>query len=176
MKKIISLFAFAVLCASVANAAYVKWAINETETVLPDGYDHAALAMYTDDVANITVLKSYDWAGGATAFDARWDAGQGEDPDFAFEAAYLSGSLKSYADAIFTVIAYDSSNTIIDTMVSTIAGSDLAKYYMDDAVGGVPGFDKGVMSFTVGESIPEPTSAMLVLLGLAGLALKRKQV
>lgn len=167
MKKFLALLV--VSCAMfAAKAAYVKWDIVGAETV--EGFGYASLAVYVADADNYTILKSYDYGTTlATQFDSNWE--KGDDA----QAVYLS-SAADYANQIFVAVIFDSEGQQIGYSNTTVSGSELSLYVMDDTVGGIPGFNKSPMSFGVGDVVPEPTSGLMLALGLAMLGLKRKQV
>lgn len=166
MKKFLALLV--VSCAMfAAKAAYVKWDIAGANTV--EGFGYASLAVYVADIDSYSILKSYDYQTTlATNFDSNWEIGDDA------QAVYLS-SAADYADKIFVAVVFDSQGQQIGYSNTTVSGSDLSLYLMDDTVGGIPGFDKSAMSFGVGDVVPEPTSGLMLALGLALLGLKRKQ-
>lgn len=86
---------------------------------------------------------------------------------------WSSGTLPGdtdYSSTKFFVKVYDDEDKVLGSSVQ-IAYSDLVDYIYQDML--VP---KDTYGFIVSSPVPEPTSGMLFLLGLAGLALRRRRV
>jgi len=89
------------------------------------------------------------------------------------------GGVQTFSDFSFTALDFytelinESGQMLVRSDKATI--SALADYVENAAIGSiVPTTAAGYYSFAI--AIPEPTSAMLLLLGVAGLALKRKRL
>lgn len=175
MKKI--LFALAVaVCAISAQASYLYWQVDtgamgitaENSNYYFNG--HQITGINFMDVESGTVLNAYDVADGykATGMD-----------------------MIQYSDSTWVVDLNTSGATGYAFYVELI-GYDNAVYGADTGTIGVTAtYEASTMKEYIGSSLhsvpaaiwhggavaaPEPTSAMMILLGLAGLALKRKQV
>lgn len=163
------LLSFAVLTAVFAQADYyVKWVVDEVDSSFLNGFSYASLYYgQKDALDSSTQLYSYDMqTGGETGFPSNWERGDG------FQVADVGLLAWDYTGNDFFAVAYDSDDTVLALSDNVIAGSAIDLYRMNDATGGIPDFSKGTMTFTF--SVPEPSGALLVLLGLGALALKRK--
>lgn len=163
------LLSFAILTATFAQADYyVKWVIDEAGSSFPNGFSYASLFYgQKDALASSTLLYSYNMqTGGETEFPSNWEKGDG------FQVADVGMLAWDYSDCDFFAVAYDSDDAVLALSDNVIAGSDIDLYRLNDGVGDVPDFSKETMTFTF--SVPEPTSALLLLFGLGALALKRK--
>jgi len=176
MKKLIMIVAVAIVT-TIANAASFNWR-------LQTGADYSGMNIYaisgsTAD-AVLTACKSTDSATWATTFSG-------------FTAYAASGTnARAGADGLSTGIAAG------DNLVFVIVGGDVAegnKFWVvnDYAIPAANVFEppatgtkativlstqgtKGSGTFTAGSSpVPEPTSGLLMLLGMAGLALRRRR-
>lgn len=166
MKKFIALFAI-IFAATLANAAYVKWSVTGADTVAD--FSYASLAYYTTSDADLTILHAYKWLDGSESTNnSKWNI------DATAQAAYVD-ALADYSNVTFVAVAYNQSGEQI-ALSETVAGTTLGGYIMNDSAGAIPDFEKDVMVFSMGEAIPEPTSGLMLVLGLAMLGLKRKQV
>ena len=91
-----------------------------------------------------------------------------------------SGSLISNGD-VLTVLFKDTDGNYSELLYVGTDGKPTGVTVTDTyTVAGLSGDDSVLANFTFGSSgnfatVPEPTSAMLMLLGMAGLALRRKQ-
>ncbi len=154
MKKLIVL-SMVLLTAVVVNAAAFKW--NAARIYGPDGglLSGATAELYCDALSS-SALSSVAVSGGAIA-------------ETTFNVSATAGSEYNFYYVITTT--YDSKDvsfksgtipaTASDVGVSSIAfGNQKAATQAAGAWG----------------AVPEPTSALLMVLGIAGLALKRKRV
>ena len=192
MKKLLILASAAVLCISANAAAYV-WGILEPDAEGPDGnaLTTGAAFLYlgtvgqTDngngtyalDFSSATFITSTTemdaWgAWGQTQYSAgRTNDGLAlADDDFTIilvdDDSVTSGNIANYAGdyALYTGTSYDGADVATGANYAILL-------YEDDAVFAADWKTAGPAA----EPVPEPTSGLLVLLGMAGLALKRKR-
>ena len=197
MKKLI-IVAATVLCGAMAQASYVSWTLTGVKG--PDGNALSSGSAYVFFVAGNSAADTSSWAGlaekGATAFttplaganfdykksDLTSDAGV-----FSYNATTagaakelstvgLTGSTKysAYAVIFDTETITDSSHYYVTaaTAASTTfapAASTTKNYILTATSSGTAANWKSV------GPVPEPTSGLLMLLGMAGLALRRKR-
>ena len=155
MKKVI--FAIAAVVASASlHASYLYWQIDGSEDVSALGgaeYDGARVFAENDSTGERTYLNiAYGSAG-----DTLVNVGD-----------KINVPLHDSVVAVFDPTTYGSGYTfyieLINYADATPVGTDLSPVSMAVWHGGAY------------SSVPEPTSAMLVLFGLAGLALRRRAV
>lgn len=182
MKKLI--IAAAIVCAAVfANAASVGWSSAGLTAYKNDAYYMFVIGQNgADSVATVTALldqgkdvSSYSIGGGAIN-----NSGAGS------QAATVAGA------PTLGVGTYTAFMVLFD---STAPKAGESKYAVLNANGDIAGFTNkevgastATLTFTAGNvaskvgefksfgAVPEPTSAMFLLLGVAGLALKRRRV
>lgn len=167
MKKIMMTAAFAML-ACVANAAAVAWNSGTYSNgfVGPDGNTLKGATGYT-----MTVYFYSDAAGENLITESSVDAAK---PNGAFntttEYAEFATLTTYYTQAIIT----DGVNQLTTDIVSftTLAQGNASINFTTGA-----GFDNEVKVWDSAgwQAVPEPTSGLLLLLGMAGLALRRKK-
>ena len=145
--------AFTAFAAVAARADYLYWQITQTETPLIEDYWNNALLETTDgDILQMAVAT--DGATGAT-----W--------------AQLDGyEAKSF---FIELINYDESMNTITTVgySATYSYAQLANYIVSSSAFPLPTISAAWMP-TI-SPVPEPTSGMLFLLGIAALSLRRKR-
>ena len=178
MKKIMVAMAV-VAFATVAQAAALNWAIaGKVVTESPAGSASAGRASYYTAL----VFAESDMAAVNTALEAK-DYAKLQDLSLSSAQAAKSGAfagtisdLTGSTASIFTVI--------FDTQAAGDAISTAQNYIMSEVVtantySGTDAATTASFDAAFGESkyqaIPEPTSGLLLLLGVAGLALKRKR-
>ena len=158
MKKM--LFALAVMAAIVAQAASFKWTAANIYNTSGSKFDGTAtLYVYTTDASAATVAATADVVAGVVK--------DGTTTGKTFSGDYTTGTAYTF---YFTIT--DGGKTFTsDTRVATAAAV------------GAPGIGFGSMATATqnpsnwkgGGDVPEPTSGLLLLIGGAMLALRRKQ-
>ena len=184
MKKLV-IAAVSIAMAVAANAAQIKWSTefevaNGTETGLT-----SATVAYLINAADLTQSSIYDAVmAGSTLDDAvagkfiKSAAMSGGAIDTVTFDTTLSGSTKTY------MVLFDSDLNALyfsEEITKSIASVGAAKYGFssDSSIEGIAadmtGFSASAGGWVSTAAVPEPTSGLLLLLGMAGLALKRKQ-
>ena len=198
MKKLMIAVA-AVACAAVANAANFNWSIGASGAWFDDG--DAPMQGYVGD--NIYIVSASDWANFtavgskeafsglnflqgpvAYAFDYTSD-------DVAWSDVYIPTTGFVYGDddlasldVVFVNVASDGTGYMTMDMTMTGSSPTGTQVYNDvDTATAASAFGSEYTAFTSPEPppgpgpdpTPEPTSGLLMLVGLAGLALRRKQ-
>lgn len=179
MKKIMIMLS-AVAMAMCVNAAAVDWNVtysgkgttwvnNDVVVLAFDGAD------YADIVKLVTVDGSETLASDLSAY-ALNGAGTKFTSNFKGSAKTATVKTLDAPDSIFWMILADGSTEAGSTVLWTAATDVKGSQYEPPASGTALAI--GAASFTnSGEiaAVPEPTSGLLLLLGVAGLALRRKQ-
>lgn len=160
MKKIVVVFSVAIAAIS-ANASYLYWEINksysniETATSWAGGNYTEAILWQVDSSGNKTKLQTEEPKAGKTERVHVALTG-GSSYSYYIELVNSSGSVaSSYATSYATL---QSENVIYETELDVSQVPTATMWH-----GGTY------------RATPEPTSAMLMLIGVAGLALRRKQ-
>jgi hypothetical protein len=187
MKKIIVAM-IAVASAMAVNAAAINWAssnagLNNPDGTAAGGEGYITMYLFTLDKTGYDALSVGGAAGVsaavwgaygsklATATDSYADDGMGQimlaDPN-----SYGVGDT-AYAAVIF---AYDEGEGVTHykgniASYTFDSASDVTVYEMDTLVFG----DKVGTAAVTWQAVPEPTSGLLMLVGLAGLALRRRR-
>ena len=188
MKKLIMIAA--IVCAAAANAAAVNWNIGSA--VKPEGSTTAG-----NGTLNIYVWAVTESVYNSTALDAIWgtygNATIGSITGFTASKTGLGGSVggKAAIDGVandttvygIVITTYDSDK---DGKVDLYAVNKATGYVNDSGTATSPNY---LAKYLYGQNggtpvtwdapsapvIPEPTTGLLVLLGVAGLALRRRR-
>ena len=183
MKKLMVLFVCG-LGLTVANAAAVTWASGvgikgvDSEAYLPAGdvkmfvfelADQAALDAFKTDADSISKLDLSKAAlSGATTKSSTGITLKDEKTYKANDSIYAA-VVVTQLDGDNTYFVAQKMTATIDEMDSGVAFNSMAKKVYGTST------DISWTKMAGGSDVPEPTSAMLLLLGVAGLALRRKQ-
>ena len=193
MKKL--MMAVAVCCAAVAvQAATVKWDSNTMYTVASadggntttkiSGSAYAATFFALTEEQYNTYLASYTADGNMKAvYEAFKNATGGTAMSLGRGGNFTTSTTAAVGDTVYGAVLFTTKATFDETekdfyianIASGTVGSDagitvgnLASHYL----GANPGTSIGGWQTT---AVPEPTSGLLMLLGVAGLALRRRR-
>lgn len=182
MKKLIVAIA-TVGVAAVVNAATVGWNIATGSTAYAnDAYQFFVIGQNgADSIATVTALLDAGTSAEAYAFGTGSVAANGT----GIVTAAASGKTLGAGDYTSFFVLYDSatptagtSKYIVvsgaSTLEKTIGGSTAQVVFASGSVASTLGTASNWKSFGT-SSVPEPTSGLLMLLGMAGLALRRRR-
>ena len=186
-----------VATAVVANAASVSWTSTawKTPASAEGGFSTTAakatvsgsLYILTEAQYN-TFLAAYSDAGNMKSVYDYFTTGAGKDT-----TATKTGTSASFTSALTMTSTADVGDTVYGAVIYTTTATFDAKsvdFYIANIGTGTVGSDAGIsignlntyyLGNTSGtatggwQTVPEPTSGLLMLLGMAGLALKRKR-
>jgi len=181
MKKLVFGFAI-VMAAFTSQASYLWWEMNSTD-MTDIGAWAKSQGLYSEDVMARVVAVTYDESGkevrqsvsAPAGFVSEWYTAPNQSVD-------LSAFGENYQTYSYYVEVVKASTTASEQTL--IGRNNKATSYTDlSANGSITGSLSDVPPATAvwhggsgsPTAAPEPTSAMLMLLGVAGLALKRKQ-
>ena len=182
MKKLI--IAAAVVCAAaITQAATVVWggaiATPDGNDTLPAGTQAALL--FADSAFSGAATKLDNWAVGGAADNGGSVVGlytmdANDSANWAFSATYSKdGSVDGYYAVLVLNAAGDyASYYAVGNISGTTGASSPTDLGINTGWGGTEYLTSGGYTVAVG-AVPEPTSGLLILLGMAGLALRRKR-
>ena len=185
MKKLM-LTAVAIAMAVVANAASIKW---NTNYEVGDGTDSgltSATVAYLIDSAALSQSSIYDALVAGSTLDA---AVEGK---YVKSATMSDGAVATQTFDAFTagekktlyMVCFDSDLNAVyfsEEIQKSILGTGSANYFFDNntsieaTMADMSTFDASVGGWVSTAAVPEPTSGLLMLLGMAGLALRRRR-
>ena len=186
MKKLMFVLGAVVMAASV-QAAAVSWTCTNVKDSTGGKINgvayfiNAATLSQSDfralsgaDAFNTALSGMYSW----TPSDHGYTAGKYNGDDVANAALGLSDATEGYSVylAIFdTATITDTSNYYLTSAQSldTLSGTYSASVAFGNQ--STPSQAEGAWSAVKGSAVPEPTSGLLMLVGLAGLALRRRR-
>lgn len=177
MKKIL-VMALAVASAAVAQASYLYWQTGTADEF--NGHQINGYQMVVTDGTTTSYLTP-TWTDG-TAVTAEGSVSgnnfYGSDGEYKIDVSAFSGDNGNKYSFYVELIGYDTA--VYGSNVNGVIGVSETQTYaqlMDKGSIVNAGLTKIPVMWTGGTvAAPEPTSAMMILLGLAGLALKRKKV
>ena len=181
MKKI-TVASFALVCACVANAAYLNWQVDSASSGLT--YDTSADKYYFNgnEVTGAKVVAQAD--NGGARYDLTTESAVSGNTlsnpvgiATAVGSESLYANLSTYTEGYSYYIELMSDNTTIAVSQGLTYSDNLAVISQTlggDAVSG--GSQLARWSGGSAYAVPEPTGALLVLIGAAMLGLKRRKV
>ena len=182
MKKLL-IFSIAAASACVAQASYLMWQIDATDADGFSGYNAVRIAYSTDGSYNAAGYLTLQQAGDDTDFETISDANGIVNLDsYGATGPALYADTSAYSGTGYSffieLINYDNSTSPVT--ISQVAFSEKQTYanltdkgYTSDSI--IPVTPAAVWHGGSYTAAPEPTSAMLVMMGLGLLALKRKK-
>ena len=183
MKKLI-IGVFAVAAAIVANAASVDWSLaNGVLSPSPDGSStsgrcsYYTMLVFTDSQAEAvnTAIAAGNFASLSTLAQSSYVAGKAG--SFSGTVTDLTGTSATLFAVVFDT--YSTTETIADAgyyyKTGTITQSTYDPTGSDPATKAVFTATQMTGTWTSTAAVPEPTSGLLMLLGMAGLALRRRR-
>ena len=183
MKKLIVMMAIA-MTAAVVNAAACSWSISGAATASVKNGSTVWSAAGTNPVAYL-FLASDSAAVSAALAKGEMDTSLAKGSTTTFNArgrftgasVDIAASSESYNMVLVYTDATDSNKIWyqISSATVTASGSDDAATPAVDALFAASSFSSTGWSSATATNIPEPTSGLMLLLGVAGLALKRKR-
>ena len=173
MKKIVSMVLVASAVAFV-NAASIDWSLSKDDAKTWGGAD-----IYIIDAANADAVATLLNKGGetvATDFISNYALGGGISATATSRGA--AGATTEIGSASSIMFVIFENNTIADGnayyMTDAMNTAGLT-YTPPESIPGVLEFEATAFGSEGTVAAPEPTSGLLLLLGVAGLALRRKQ-
>ena len=165
MKKLM-IAAFAIMAAVAANAASTSWALTAKSIIGVDNVDSSkcpadlAITLYAAEAGsgNWFVVNDMNTAVATTT--------SGKIAETIFTSSKFTAG--EYYDFYFTMTSQNSEGKNVTFTSTTLSGIGAVATGNADL-----GF--GSQDGQTWKSVPEPTSGLLLLLGMAGLALRRKQ-
>ena len=125
------------------------------------GYDYAVIyGISRDKENNVDVYKALDAVTAGSAIDTNVSVSKKEIPGTG-GSEYANYIVRLFNDSMVT---YESSIYAYNSLAASVWATDMLSMKATTAVG-----------FGNFRAVPEPTSGLLLLLGVAGLALKRKR-
>ena len=172
MRKLIAFSVAAVLVTALrADYSSLYWTINAKDNVCAVPFDYArvyAVNNRTGSGAYLNYVGTDGVVDGQTEFASDVYA-SGSGLALAGESwAAITDEMRS-GDWLFSFLLYDQDDQQVGRSIRTYTFGDLANYVAD--FGTTP--SGGALAVGV---VPEPTSGLLLLLGFASLALRRKRV
>lgn len=174
MKKLMILAAVAA-CAMCGQAASADWSVTGA-TAGQEGYQVYIVGAISTDWTGVSDLAAAASAFGENTFGTI--AKNGRNYMIAPTSFASDNISKTSADVFFVIVTGDEATTY------NYVSADLKAFVYEGAETSPGTFGKDVAALLAGAQgtfstgpvpTPEPTSAMLVLLGVAGLALKRRR-
>lgn len=189
MKKLIIALS-AIVAGAAAQAATVDWQLTVTASAVD--YSASNYKVYLVDAAKwdaLTAITADTFSDNTIVYgQTTFAAGTGKSATSkTYATKDNNGSKGNYASALSdTVVAKDGTLNVYYVILDT--AKDPSEYYVSEktaltgraATGtaidtGFASVANSAVSWTATSAVPEPTSGLLMLLGIAGLALKRRR-
>lgn len=174
MKKLI-IVAFAAMLGIAANAAAVQWSMSDI-TASPDNAAAAGWAAYFMDSSTYAAFSALEGADAVQyAVDNALYTGATKNNRGKYQVQVTSGSyaigesISGYMVLLDAASAADAKNYAFTTALSGTVGDAGANVTLNYGT-----FANATSSTGGWQAVPEPTSGLLMLVGLAGLALRRR--
>lgn len=185
MKKLM-VAAIAIAFAAVAQAASVQWggtfSTPDVSDTLAAGTQVALLYSATGFSGDATSIEAFTVGtaadnGGAIVALHSIDGSQSENWEFATMWANEGKDVNgSYAILVLSDDGKSATYMDMGTIEGTTATSPMQnKVYNEGWADESASLTTGGYTVSVGEAVPEPTSGLLLLIGMAGLALRRRR-
>ena len=200
MKKLM-IAAAVVLVATFANAGAYVWGFNSTADIIPGGetdvdyVDHGTAMLFLGTIAQtstgegsgIDAKYNLDFSGLTQIATAGYDAATYTFGVPEFDSSVTSDSITTDTQQAFTLILFEEDSVTdyekyegyyaVYTGTSTLAmdPASSTKYADFTTSDPVLGASWRTAELASADPMPEPTSGLLMLVGLAGLALRRKR-
>ena len=188
MKKLMILLAVAAL-ATVGNAAAIKWnsgtIYNQSGSKANAGTALVSASLYmltSEQYATVSAMAAsdvYKAAESGTYGTAAFSQNSTALGAININQTGLTGGTSTSPASYYGVIVYkdtisSASDSSVDAYVKVVAKQVT---FQDDGTVTLAGLATNVSTWSAvsASSVPEPTSSLLLLLGMAGLALKRKR-
>ena len=176
------ILAAAIVATVAANAAAVNW--NSGTILLPSGANAKATVSASLFIVDATTYATYSaYTDAAALSDAIYTAYNGATADSTKTSTAKSLANITYGDyaagdTVYAVLLYTTTEDSVDYWMGNYATAtfeaaqnvsvgQLANYLGGNSTAGATAWSTA--------AVPEPTSGLLLLLGMAGLALKRKR-
>ena len=180
MKKL--MIAVAIVCAAaMSQAAAITWGAGSVNFVDKDGAVHTAATAPAGKFVLVYLGNgTADWDSATVVNEGTVAFGNSVGKLSAKVSGRYSWVYESTGNpkngVIFGVMFRDDKGNL--NYLSTVDGTAIKTEFAiagmtDDLYSGVMNFSSS--NYTVASAVPEPTSALMLLLGVAGLALRRKQ-
>ena len=166
MKKLFVLALLSIAFNAMATDQYIYWMVDDNATL--DGQKLEEDTYYAKIKAVTETGSSY--LNFYTSPDAGVNYGEWATIDTSFNMPMFAGTLPESTTS-FIVELYNTQSTAAGSWVGQATFGLNASNIASGGMGTPPGGWALASSFT---AVPEPTSGMLLLLGVAGLALRRK--
>ena len=196
MRKLI-LTAAVALAAVASQAASVSWDSSKLFTANDASGGFSSAAIKSDAKAYLFTLTAAEYAGFLESYNSSGNMSKVyETYKGSLASANVNGSTGSRTSSSTLTTTADVGDTVYGAIIYTYSDATLGKdFYIANIATGTVGADSGLSIQNLGTyyfgkttdgvaiggwqveggAVPEPTSGLLVLVGLAGLALRRKR-